>query len=491
MIYKRDMKKISIAVLIVFILSNAVYGAGDSLHKTSLRPPLVYGKGKVAEQNIKTEDAMLLAPFNPELLVKRQDYKGQDIPQATVYWELSVFGTLNKLNIEKNKIKTIVILGLGKKMQEIIDCLKEYPLCERIICVDLVRSNIETVRDAIISSSGALDLVYGSGITEQMQRKVQFYHADMQEMPAIQNGSVDLIVGDGLVAFDGVGPAIEEWIRKLKPGGFAYVGFESGNLLTESHKIPQSSMKSIEILKSQGDVLMFRKITTDKEGLNTAGQEIKAEEVFREVWKNGLFLDDELLQTARMVDELMIGPNDNILCPGAGNFWSYIVACAVKGANVDIVQPAGDGYWLNQGLQHEIELNARLIKLRYSIDISSKIDNSSYQTLLQHANVPERHYSYAFVLHVLDIIEDEKAKEEFIAKLLSALKDESYILISAWGRGAEKEVRILREYGAKLGYDISEPTNSFFAVNTTVYKLKVVRNPKVEVLPESPAEQAL
>ena len=45
MTYKRDnMKKISIIVLIVFILSNAAYGAGESLYKTSLRPEMAFGK---------------------------------------------------------------------------------------------------------------------------------------------------------------------------------------------------------------------------------------------------------------------------------------------------------------------------------------------------------------------------------------------------------------------------------------------------------------
>ena len=44
------MKKISIMVLIVFILSNAAYGAGEGLYKTSLRVPLVCGKGEIKGQ---------------------------------------------------------------------------------------------------------------------------------------------------------------------------------------------------------------------------------------------------------------------------------------------------------------------------------------------------------------------------------------------------------------------------------------------------------
>jgi len=213
-----------------------------------------------------------------------------------------------------------------------------------------------------------------------------------------------------------------------------------------------------------------------------------AEEVFKKVWGDDFF-SKELLTSARMIDKIGINEKDSVLCVGPGNFWSHSVACAVKGAKVDIVQPARDEFFLNHHLQKFIDLNGRLIKLYYSIDILGNIDNHSYQTVLRDANVPERYYSYAFVLNVTEIIYNENAKEEFIIKLLSVLKDEASILISAWFANIQEEIGILQKYAKRLGYEI-KLVNSFDGA-PRVYQLKVFRNPKAEIPSKSPASQAL
>ncbi len=221
------------------------------------------------------------------------------------------------------------------------------------------------------------------------------------------------------------------------------------------------------------------------------GIEYKAEEVFRKITTVNAYI-----LGAKMIDELGIGKQDNVLCIGPGIEDTHPVACAIKGAIVDIVQPELDKRYnppdpQMDTLRRYIEHRRGLIIKRHERDlIGNRIDTESYEGLIEEVNVPAGHYSYVFLLNVLErLVSDSQSR--FIEKVFSCLTDKSCILFSGFpGVYEEMGLSLLKTRAQRLGYEIIEK-RVFPGQFAPVYELIVIRNKSTPYLQKSPANQAL
>lgn len=224
------------------------------------------------------------------------------------------------------------------------------------------------------------------------------------------------------------------------------------------------------------------------------GQNLSAEEVFRKIKAA-----KRNILTAKMIDELGVNEEDNILHVGPADFEEHAVSCAIKGAKVDIVQPSEDTIYSYEPeftqmnlLRRNIEDSRSLIIKNYKEDlIGNRIDTQSYEGYISQVNLSLKHYSYVFLLDVLErIVKD--SEEEFMKQVFACLRDEAYIIFSAFPADLELAgINKLHIYAIILGYRFDPVVRIFIDRGQNVYALKVFRNPKVELPPKSPAGQAL
>lgn len=177
-------------------------------------------------------------------------------------------------------------------------------------------------------------------------------------------------------------------------------------------------------------VMRFNKLSKGQE----KNLQLTAEEVFSTIGlnKDGEYSEQSWLNpllAARMIDELGIGIEDKVLCVGPGEVFIHPLACAIRGADLDIVQPNGID---TKNLFIEINDYRRQDAMeKFDRDvIIGKIDAESYHGRVEDAGIPQRHYSYVFLLNVIEDIYDDDLKTKAVEAILSSLKDEATILIS-------------------------------------------------------------
>ncbi|MDP2910914.1 MAG: DEAD/DEAH box helicase [Candidatus Omnitrophota bacterium] len=226
------------------------------------------------------------------------------------------------------------------------------------------------------------------------------------------------------------------------------------------------------------------------------GQNLSAEEVFRKIYISKKDDDLGVYLIARMIDKLGIGENDNIVSVGQGVLSYHLIACAVRGAKVDIVQPKRyKRVAQTKDLEKAISSDRKEIKRLCGKDlVGGRINTKSYQSYVEKVNLPQKRYSYAFLFEVYDIIEGEYNKKMFARAVLSSLKDNATIIMSVdtpSGQFLESSIKahfgIFKKHAKELDYTITEGRE----FHGNYYELIVVRNPKVEIPPKSPAGQAL
>ena len=219
-----------------------------------------------------------------------------------------------------------------------------------------------------------------------------------------------------------------------------------------------------------------------------------------------------------MIDQLGIGPGDAVLQVGAGEKAYHSIACAVRGAKVDIVQP---DYWIEEDKTNNISQHDYLVesikhRRGYSIDafgkdlIGDRIDTENYRGYIQDVNIPTNRYSYVFLLNILDsvvaelhrqtvinsgnskflmafmamrlqqsISDVEIIKKRVIEVVLSSCKDNVTVLLSTKpGRVTylQKETRFFKNHAEKLGYTVEEGRVFNTEFNDIVEELIVTRN---------------
>jgi len=238
-----------------------------------------------------------------------------------------------------------------------------------------------------------------------------------------------------------------------------------------------------------------------------------ASQTAAEVLRRIGYFDENEISNATMVDQLKIAPSDNVLCVGPGQVWHHPVACAIRGARVDVVQPPiyhvevpmdrslaiakavkiamGEG-WYEEEMElgyrefdQTMELHSVIESVRERMNrsigqdlIGNRIDIDTYQSALQEANIPEKKYSFAFLLSVLDDPSD-KRKTDLINALLCSLRDEAVVMISINTAVGDNQIEGFKKHAEKLGYDV-RMTEQFevrdFGMPTVIHKLELKRD---------------
>ena len=594
------MKKISIIVLFAFILSNAAYGAGDSLHKTSLRPEMVFGKGGAGSR----------------FITHQKDSNGSDVWRIPAWYAESrvapelvdLFSAAEKLEISRFKIgggtardfclgvffgiRTIdkssdidVIIPGIEKFDNLWGFLEEFQKIamgkrglERFPCIDIVLGWAPPEEKRMVYES-----LYVEGdlsITKLVIEKEQEFYIITDSYGGVSD------IRDKILRFvnmTGAQFSAERvmnryipYFAKLKQHGFKYEPaskkriddflqegrFSMADILRGINSVFDKASSSdavfaalqefklLDILKRQTDGLdaqsdsnivselrgfigrVRNRETIDPEALSDfierlckaiegragrsgvsdvyrqallrpemafgkgrmGGRNLSAEEVFRKIK-----VAERNILTAEMIDELGVNEEDDILHVGPADFEEHAVACAIKGAKVDIVQPAEDALFSYEPeftqmnlLRRNIEDSRRLIIENYQNDlIGNRIDTQSYEGYIGQVNLSLKHYSYVFLLDVLERIAED-SQEEFMDRVFACIRDEAHIIFSAFPADLELTgINTLRIYAARLGYRFDPKIRIFIDRGQNVYALKVFRNPKVEILPKLPAGQAL
>ena len=154
---------------------------------------------------------------------------------------------------------------------------------------------------------------------------------------------------------------------------------------------------------------------------------ISAEKLFQSAGCPEILGYIEIL-AARMVDRLRINNESKILCVGPGLIYSHPLACEIKGAFVDIVQPP-----IYNSMPQNESLREYLDKAHEKIPESYRKGSINFvEGLIEEQELSERYYSHAFLLNVLDDdFLNQRQKGRMIDSILPALKDKSSILLSA------------------------------------------------------------
>ncbi|MDD5495714.1 MAG: GNAT family N-acetyltransferase [Candidatus Omnitrophica bacterium] len=173
-------------------------------------------------------------------------------------------------------------------------------------------------------------------------------------------------------------------------------------------------------------------------------------------------------RTAKMIDELSIGPEDEVLQVGAGSSEWEAVYCASRGARVTICQPP---FYGDQPVTRELEEKIA----GYGELIQKRIDTALYRGLAEEVGLPKKHYSYVFLLNVLDPAEGyPEWKEDLIRSVLESCKDEAAILISSPGTvWIHEEMKAVKAIAEKFGYEADYGRS--FKGEREVFELKVKR----------------
>jgi hypothetical protein len=226
-----------------------------------------------------------------------------------------------------------------------------------------------------------------------------------------------------------------------------------------------------------------RRSVVYKTGRKALLDKLTAEAVFAKVYSTST---DYPADAAKIVDQLGMGNKDNVLCVGIGNTPWYPVACAIRGAKVDICQPSDDDFGKdgqNERVKNFIEQKKKRITEVYGTDlIKDRIDTGKYLKRAQDAGLPRRHYSNVFLPNVIDYIKSVDDKKALMKAVLDSLTDEATIIFSALF-DADGEMAFIKEYADSLGYDV-RPGMKFDNPSTEVaYELKVSRR-KSHVLEE-------
>lgn len=172
---------------------------------------------------------------------------------------------------------------------------------------------------------------------------------------------------------------------------------------------------------------------------------ISAEAVFKNANCSEIFGDIEIL-AARMIDKLRVDNQSKVLCVGPGLIYSHPLACEIKGAKVDIVQPKiYNGIPQNELLSEYLEKARERIPERYR-----KRSIIIHEGLVEDINFPGRYYNYVCWLNGLDDDSlNKKQKLKMIDKILSLVQDKSTILLSACISQYDDKLDFLQEQSAR------------------------------------------
>jgi len=208
-----------------------------------------------------------------------------------------------------------------------------------------------------------------------------------------------------------------------------------------------------------------------------------AKEVFEHIRLRDC-LDDLLY--VEMADAI-IKPGHRVLSVGPGSVSSNLVAAAMRGAFVDVIQPfsdimpGGGSPRQTESLERSILRVSDMIRETYGMDlVGGRINPRAYNGRLGEISIPHKTYDVALVIHVFEVLPLGSHKP-FMQSLLDSLKDEGVILFSVLADNLDTATRRLTELADKFGYNVtigqkfSGPLGRIFDF-ADAYALKVKRN---------------
>ncbi len=293
----------------------------------------------------------------------------------------------------------------------------------------------------------------------------------------------------------------KEWINALEAAGFDRwdiwseidYGFSFPNGIILKATKANAAITGAEDASAPADAAGADAPQSDassaKPNLKTplAADAVTAEQVLSKICSG----EDEI-NSAKMIDRLEIGPGDKVLCIGAGLKTSHPISCAVRGANVTIVQPdfygnaiAGSLSPQNVPLESAILDETEAISGAFDTDlIGNRIDLESYRCDVQSAGLPSAHYSYVFLLNVIGDVNVSGHPRDIVASVLASARDNAIILVSS-KLESDGDVRMFKDFAQVLGYLVESCGE--FEGKEMVYAFKIHRKQPTAATQEAPA----
>lgn len=182
-----------------------------------------------------------------------------------------------------------------------------------------------------------------------------------------------------------------------------------------------------------------------------------------------------------LADELGINETHNVLFIGVSANYVIPVACAIRGAKVDMVQPANMGmFFQNSTLKDFIKFEREMMEMSdFKRDlIGDRL--TLHETILQQADLGDKTYDYIFVMGVFD---DPKAigKNSLYDSILLRADNNARIIISTVTGDPSSEAKKFMEYFAdsQFSFSLEEPIydrSPLMNIGLNI-PVKVVKNP--------------
>ncbi|HPS19383.1 MAG TPA: GNAT family N-acetyltransferase [Candidatus Omnitrophota bacterium] len=285
-----------------------------------------------------------------------------------------------------------------------------------------------------------------SGLARHLARFFDFILLDMTQSAATRYLAKSLLMGPGLTIRP-VEPDVDRSERENGDRSGIDSGTGLGSDLETSPYVPGAVPKVPSFMLSARDI--FESISRMRDDITDAA----------------------------MIDEIGVKEGDRILCVGIGSYCNCPVAGAIKGANVDIVQPSSyEGVEQTRELIKAIDILRQKIISKYGTDlIGERIDTESYRGMAEEVDLHNRTYTVAILPNILD--DPARSKNKQSAKLrdviLNSLSDEATILISVLGGRTDEYAFAFADYARGKGYKVE--VGSKYTSDNVYRVLKVTR----------------
>gem|GEM_PF-3085615 len=169
-----------------------------------------------------------------------------------------------------------------------------------------------------------------------------------------------------------------------------------------------------------------------------------------------------------MIDRFGIKAGDKILAVGPGYDYPPLVAAAVVGAHVDVVQPeehipdSGNPDKQLAFLKEGIESARSTINKAKGRDIiGERIDLHSFPVEVQDAELPRNYYNAVFLFNVLDDPRTEIYHEAILRKIAESIQTRAVLLLSSHTKPFDTVLQVVRKHLKPAGVKVTVTGKKF------------------------------
>jgi|GEM_PF-509816 len=163
-----------------------------------------------------------------------------------------------------------------------------------------------------------------------------------------------------------------------------------------------------------------------------------------------------------MMDQFGIKAGDKILAVGPGYDYPPLVAAAIVGANIDVVQPEvhvpdiGAPDVQNAFLKDGIEsARASILKAKGNDFIGERIDLNQFPVEIENARLPHDHYNTVFLFNVLDDPRMDIHREAIFRKIRQATQGRVVLLLSSSTKPFDTVLTIIKKHLEPAGIRVT------------------------------------